>query len=109
MPQVTIKEIFTTPWGLLASRRQEVESASYGQFAKIEKEELEKNFLSFSTIARLMDCSESTARRWINRGDPRFIVRDGCKAFLKEDAQRIMWQRRDELKRRAEARKARAA
>ena len=90
MPECTLQEIYKSPWGIVASRRADVEGASYGGFGKIMDEEIAKQFIAIESVAELMDVHESTARRWVSREDPRFITRGFRKLYCREDVQAMI-------------------
>ena len=54
MPELSLKEMYPTPWGIVESRRAEIERGSHGAFERIMSEEIERMFMSISGVARAM-------------------------------------------------------
>lgn len=71
--------------GLVASRRDDIESAPYGGFEKILDEEVREHFLSINGVAAVMEVHETTAWRWLAQSEPRYIEKDRQKLYLRED------------------------
>jgi hypothetical protein len=74
MGLTTINALFGGPWGIVESRRVEIESGSHGTFDRIYAQEVSRNFLPIQVVAGLFDCHESTARHWLRKRDARFIA-----------------------------------
>ena len=87
MAEIILSELYPTPWGIVESRRSEIESGGYGIFERVLNEEIYKLFYPLSKVAQLMDCHPSTARKWLwEDNDPRYIVKDGEMLYHKDDA-----------------------
>lgn len=87
MPQTTIEEVFQGPWGIVQSRREEIESGSFGSFDRIHQEEVSRNFLSLPRAMQLLNRSESTARKRLQ--DARYIMRGGAHWYYLPDVQAV--------------------
>ncbi len=74
MGLMTIDDLFGGSWGIVEARRHEIENGPYGTLKRVVEEEVERNFLPISVAAALLDCHESTARKWLRRFDARFIA-----------------------------------
>ncbi len=87
MGEVTIEVLFDGPWGIVESRRSEIEAGSYGAFDRIYDEEAVSNCLPIREVATMLDCHESTARNWLNRCDARYIKRALAHLFYRPDVE----------------------
>ena len=85
MRLVTIEEIYKSFWGLVESRREEIEQSPSGGFEKIYREELDRQFPNFRRITTIMQCSESTARKWAVKYKCRYILHEGIQRVLASD------------------------
>jgi hypothetical protein len=74
MGKITIDQQFNGPWDVVETRKQEIESGPYGTLERVFKEEVGRNFIPVAEAALLVDCHESTARKWLRRCDARFIA-----------------------------------
>lgn len=104
MPYCTLEEIFQSPWGIIKNRRAEVESGKFGIFDKVMEEEISNQFLHCDGVAALMEAHPSTAKRWLDDADPRFIIHDQKKLFMKEDAFAVV-EKRKQIKEAIKAKK----
>lgn len=85
-----LEEIYKTPWGIVAHRREEIEHAPFGGYQKILDEEIAERFVDIDAVARMMDCHPSTATNWLKRSDARFIKLQGKNRFMREDIQKTI-------------------
>jgi hypothetical protein len=108
MQYTTIEEIHKSPWGIVARRRKEIERGAYGVFDKVLAEEIDKQFPTAKMAAKIMVCSESTARRWLQDSDSRFIVHEGITRFCRDDVVKVTGIRNAKIQERA-AKKEKAA
>jgi hypothetical protein len=93
MALTTIDELFGGPWGIVESRRQEIESGSFGAFDRIYKEEVARNFIPISKVAGLLDCHESTARKAMQGGNARYVTEGQSHLYFKPDVDSAQQQR----------------
>jgi hypothetical protein len=87
MGETSIEDLFDGPWGIVESRRSEVETGSYGAFDRVYDEEVVSNFLPIREVASMLGCHESTARDWLNRCDARYIKRSLAHLFYRPDVE----------------------
>lgn len=104
MPFCTLEEIFKSSWGIIEHRREEVESGKFGIFEKVMEEEINNQFLHCDGVAALMEAHPSTAMRWLDDANARFIVHATRKLFIKQDAFAVV-ERRKEIKAAIKAKK----
>jgi hypothetical protein len=71
----TIDELFKGPWGIVESRRKDIQAGPFGSFDRIYEEEVSSNFVPIQKVAALLDCHEATARDWLRQCDARYIKR----------------------------------
>ena len=95
-----LTDIYDSPWGIVEHRRAEIESGAYGTFDRVFAEEVDKAFPAIEQVSLAMECSVSTARRWIEKSDTRFIVVEGKNRYLREDVLALK-ERRDASKKKA--------
>lgn len=108
MPYCTLENIYNSPWGIVESRRSEIEKGTYGVFERILAEEIGKHFLSTDEVAQLMEVHPSTARRWLHDSDPRYILHEARTLYFRMDAMEIV-DKRKRKKEEAAAKKTSAA
>lgn len=82
MAEVILSELYPSPWGIVESRRSEIEAGSHGIFERVLNEEINNMFYPIARVAQIMGCHPSTARRWLHDfdGDPRYIIRGGARS-----------------------------
>ena len=86
---VTVEETFGGPWGIVAERRSEIEAGGYGAFDRIYKEQVAANFLPITTVAEMLGCHESTARKRLRAAKARYIVKGLAHCYFKPDVEAI--------------------
>lgn len=98
MKYTTMEEIHKSSWGIVEGRRADIEASSFGHFDKILAEEIDRQFPTAKSVAAMMDCSESTARRWLHDSKTlRWISYEGQMRFEINDVMAIVRGRRDEM------------
>lgn len=81
MSQVYAKDLYPGAWGIVHSRRDEIEAGPNGTFDRIMREELEKNFFTIAKCAEALDVHESTARRLMREEGVDYIMHDGMALY----------------------------
>lgn len=96
MPELRLDEMYPTAWGIVESRRAEIEGGSYGSYDRILAQEVAKLFFPLSKVSQLMLCCSSTARKWLwEQNEPRYIVWGGEILYHKDDvAEAILYRKR---------------
>lgn len=89
MGMVTVESLFNGPWGIVESRRDEIESGAHGAFGRVYEEEVARNFLPIGKVAELLGCHEDTARKRLHQADARYIKRSLAHLYFKADAEAV--------------------
>lgn len=95
MALTSIDELFGGPWGIVESRRGEIESGAYGALDRIYQQEVAVNFLAIGMAAAVLGCHESTARKRLREADARFIERDQAHLYYRPDVESLKQKRID--------------
>jgi hypothetical protein len=85
--EITVKDIISGSWGLVAHRRKEIEDEAFGTFDRIVNEELLEITYSIEELAKELRKSISAARKFADRHDIRYICIGAHKKkfFVKRD------------------------
>lgn len=90
MIRCELSEIYNSSWGILASRRDCVEAAAFGQFDKIYDAAIAEDFYSIETIAALMWRCARTATKRLQLHPVRYIEHQQKYWYHKEDADKVI-------------------
>jgi hypothetical protein len=84
MPEIRMKDIFPTPWGVLEEVKDEVIKSGFGGRGRMEFLQMQKYFLDVTQACAATGISKRWLRRKISN-EVRFVMEGVKQLFLRED------------------------